>query len=85
MEMTDTDYCDLMSYTKKGSNVFRVKRDLELFYLIQIAIRKFRQCLIDNVPPDADESRDLSARIQTLCQEADYDIPAKCDFDFGDF
>eukprot|EP01104_Vermistella_antarctica_P001842 TRINITY_DN1196_c0_g1_i1.p1 TRINITY_DN1196_c0_g1~~TRINITY_DN1196_c0_g1_i1.p1 ORF type:complete len:346 (+),score=56.21 TRINITY_DN1196_c0_g1_i1:264-1301(+) len=41
MELYDAEYCDLMSFTLKGSNIFRVRRDRVYWAKMQTALEEF--------------------------------------------
>lgn len=73
MEMTNSSFCDLMSYTKRGSTVFRIQRDLQLFYLIQVALERFRKCLIEDTEPLEDMS--LANQIRPMLLNCHYETP----------
>ena len=75
MEMTNTQFCDLMSYTRRGSTLFRVYRDPDLWYLIALALAKFRECLILDQPPKAHDFEALQCQIKERLIQCDWDVP----------
>jgi hypothetical protein len=70
LEMTDSSYCDLMSYTRRGSTVFRVVRNRALFYLLQIALNRFRISVESKTPPVPDVA--LTEQIRDLCLNCEW-------------
>lgn len=51
MEILNVPYCDLMSYTAKGSIVFRIYRDRAYWALLYKTLEDFYFCLTNNIPP----------------------------------
>jgi hypothetical protein len=56
MELFDVPYCDLMSYTAKGSIIFRIYRDKEYWELLVQVLEDFYKCLKFNTIPSKSHS-----------------------------
>jgi hypothetical protein len=56
LEIMDANYCDLVSYTTKGTTIFRIYRDRQYWNLLFPALEEFHDFLLnaedDDPPPD---------------------------------
>ena len=73
MEMTGAAYCDLVSYTRRGSTVFRLVPDAALLYLLRVAAERFCAAVARRVPPPPDPA--LAEQIRRLCLDCDWSTP----------
>lgn len=55
MESTHARYCDLVSFTARGSTVFRLRFDAQLFARCVALLRVFRDCVKRGQPPRDDD------------------------------
>lgn len=81
LEMTDADYCDLMSYTRRGSNVFRIARDPQLFFLLRASLERFRACVEKQVPPPDPQQDLLAKQIREMCMQCPWTLPPQLQMD----
>ncbi len=81
LEMTDAAYCDLMSYTRRGSTVFRVLRDPQLFHLLRLALERFRDCVEKRIPPTRIENDSLTEQIRVRCLSCAWESPPQIPMD----
>lgn len=51
LEICDLDYCDLMSYTPKGSNLFRIWRNPRYWSKMRVLLKDFWNCYQGNTVP----------------------------------
>lgn len=85
MEMVGgAEYCDLMSYTPRGSTVFRVKRDDQVFYLMRLALAQFRECLEKDVAPDPVKNASLVEQIRQRLLNCEWEVPRQQDLFFDE-
>ncbi len=73
LDMTGAAYCDLMSYTRRGSTVFRLRPDPRLLYLLRLAAERFCAAVARRQPPPPDPA--LAAQIRQLCLDCDWTSP----------
>ncbi|KAL6073547.1 DNA binding nuclease [Balamuthia mandrillaris] len=69
MELCNTDYCDLCSFTPKGTNILRFRRDRRYWALVLEALKDFREDVVRNrrpkgKHPSADHLQELSVNMQ---------------------